>query len=74
MGLILQSCLSEKRDAPQPLLDQLILSLDDYLHNRSGSPPLALLSLFMNSEECSPELRDVISEGISEMEEDRGKK
>lgn len=74
MGFILQSCLTEKKDTPQPQLDALIEALDDYLHNRSAHPPIALLRVFMNSPECSPELKDIISEGINEVEMNDGKK
>lgn len=74
MGFILQSCLTEKKDEPQPQLDTLIESLDDYLHNKSSHPPIALLKVFMNSPDCSPELRDIIQEGILEVESNDGKK
>lgn len=74
MGFILQSCLTEKRDFPQPQLDTLIESLDDYLHNKASTPPIALLRLFMNSKDCSPELRDIICEGLQEIEGTDGKK
>lgn len=67
MGFILQSCLTEKKDQPEPKLDALIESLDNYLHNRSAHPPLALLKVYMNSSECSPELQDIIREGIQEI-------
>lgn len=73
MGFILQSCLTEKKDGPEPQLDSLIEALDDYLHNRSSQPPFALLKVYMNSSQCSQELRDIIREGILEIEED-GKK
>lgn len=74
MGFILQSCLAEKKDSPQPKLDTLIESLDDYLHNRSAHPPFSLLKMYMDSDECSPELRDIIREGLLEVEADYGKK
>jgi hypothetical protein len=67
MGFILQSCLTEKKDGPQPQLDTLIESLDDYLHNKTSHPPLALLKHYMESDECSPELRDIIREGLLEV-------
>lgn len=73
MGFILQSCLTEKGDEEQPKLDSVIEALDDYLHNRSSQPPFALLRIYMDSPECSQELRDIIREGILEIEED-GKK
>ncbi len=70
MGFILQSCLTEKKGRPEPQLDALIESLDDYLHNRASNPPIALLKVFMNSPECSQELQAIIREGILEIEED----
>ncbi len=74
MGFILQSCLTEKKDQAQPQLDALIESLDDYLHNKASTPPMALLKLFMDSPDCSPELKDIIREGILEIEGADGKK
>jgi hypothetical protein len=74
MGFILQSCLTEKKDTPQPLLDALIESLDDYLHNKTSHPPFALLRHFSESTECSSELRDIIREGIIEVEDGDRKK
>lgn len=70
MGMILQSCLSDKSEEAQPELDAVITALDDFLHNRSATPPLALLKHFMNTSACSPELRDVIVAGIRELESD----
>lgn len=69
MGFILQSCLTEKKDQPQPQLDALIESLDDYLQNRATHPPMTLLKHFSDSAECSPELRDIIQEGLLEIED-----
>lgn len=74
MGFILQSCLAEKKDAPQPKLDALIEALDDYLHNRMSSAPISLLTLFMNSPECSVELKNIIREGLLEIGTNDGKK
>jgi hypothetical protein len=74
MGFILQSCLSEKKDQTEPELDALIESLDDYLHNRTTHPPTALLKVHMNSPQCSPELKNVIEEGLKEIEHDDSKK
>ena len=68
MGFILQSCLLDKTDEKQPELDSLIESLDDYLHNRTTLPPVALLKLYMNSAQCSPELSNVIREGLLELD------
>jgi hypothetical protein len=74
MGFILQSCLSEKKDGNEPELDALIEALDDYLHNRSSHPPIALLKLYMNSSMCSIELQEVIREGLNEINDGTGKK
>jgi hypothetical protein len=73
MGFILQSCLIAKKEIPQPKLDTLIESLDDYLHNKTPHPPIALLHVFMKSEECPQELRDIIQEGLVEIETKNGK-
>jgi hypothetical protein len=74
MGFILQSCLTEKKNIPQPQLDALIESLDDYLHNRTPHPPLALLLHFLESPECSDELKNIIQEGMIEIEDGIRKK
>lgn len=74
MGFILQSCLAEKEEKPQPELDQLIESIDDYLHNRLNQPPIILLKNFMQSENCSIELKEIIREGLIELEMNDGKK
>lgn len=74
MGFILQSCLSEKKELAEPQLDTLIEALDDYLHNKTEHPPFALLKVYMESPDCSPELRDVIREGLIEVEANNGKK
>jgi hypothetical protein len=74
MGFILQSCLTEKKDLPQPQLDALIESIDDYLHNKAAHPPLALLRHFSESVDCSKELKEIIKEGIIEIEDGDRKK
>lgn len=74
MGFILQSCLTEKKDQVEPQLDALIEALDDYLHNKATHPPVALLKVYMNSPECSSELKDIIQEGLLEVESQHGKK
>lgn len=74
MGFILQSCLSEKKEMEEPKLDALIHALDDYLHNRSTTPPMSLLKIYSSSPECSEDLRNVIVEGLKEIEETDGKK
>ncbi|WP_408098940.1 hypothetical protein ACJVC5_08475 [Peredibacter sp. HCB2-198] len=66
MGMLLQSCLSEKNDSSQPELDGVIEALDDYLQNKSTTPPLALLQSFASGDACSPELKNVILESIEE--------
>lgn len=66
MEMLLQSCLSEKKDLPQPDLDAVIEALDDYLQNKTTNPPTALLQSFSNSSECSLELKNVIVETINE--------
>jgi hypothetical protein len=68
MEFILQSCLSEKNDIPEAELDSLIEALDDYLQNQSSHPPVALLKHFMTSALCSEELRNIIREGLIELE------
>jgi hypothetical protein len=67
MGFLLQSILSERKEESSPETDALIEALDDYLHNRSATPPTALLKIFMNSPQCSKELSDVIREGLNEL-------
>ena len=74
MGFILQSCLAEKEEKIQPELDHLIESIDDYLHNRVTKPPMIQLKNFMQSENCSNELREIIREGLNELEMNDGEK
>lgn len=75
MSFILQSCLTHKTEAPTPVLDTLIESLDDFLQQKTSVPPLALLRSFSDSAECSPELKEIIDEGLKELEsESDGKK
>lgn len=70
MGFILQSCLMEKKEEEASEVDHLIEALDDYLHNKTNFPPIALLKHHLNSTSCSEELRDVISSGLKEIEHD----
>lgn len=72
MGSVLQSCLSVRGDEPDPELDPVIEGLDDYLQNKSATPPTALLTVYANSSSCSPELRDIILQGIEDLSD--GKK
>ncbi|MCM2351468.1 MAG: hypothetical protein NDI69_15705 [Bacteriovoracaceae bacterium] len=74
MGFILQSCLMEKKEIEQSELDSLIEALDDYLHNKTTTPPIPLLRLYLNSSRCSPELKDVIDSGLKEIDNDDTKK
>ena len=69
MGFILQSCLNEKKEYPEPQLDKLIESIDDYLNNKLPHPPLTLLKQYSETGECSEVLRDIILEGILEIED-----
>lgn len=68
MGYILHSCITERGDSPHKELDVIIESIDDYLHNRISSPPVILLKHYSESPECSPELKAVIVEGLSELD------
>lgn len=68
MGYILQACLSERGEEKESTMDTLIEALDDYLHNRSAIPPVALLKAYSESSLCSPELKDVIDEGLREIQ------
>jgi hypothetical protein len=72
MGFILQSCLASRGEAANAELDPVIESLDDYLHNKVATPPTALLSTYAKSSDCSPELRDVILQGLEDLSD--GKK
>ena len=67
MGFILQSCLTERGETPHQELDNIIESIDDYIHNRIAHPPVALLKHYAASSNCSPELKAVIEEGIAEL-------
>ena len=67
MGYLLQSCLAERGDTPEPQMDTLIEAIDDYLQNKSTNPPLALLKIYADSPLCSPELKAVIEEALSEI-------
>ena len=74
MGFILQSCLIEKDETPEPKLDTLIEALDDYIQNKAQNPPVALLKLYAADPKCSPELRAVITEGLLELDPKNDKK
>lgn len=68
MGHILQASLAERGDTPHIELDAIIEALDDYLQNKSATPPFALLKKFSNSPDCSPELKAIIQEGLEELD------
>lgn len=68
MNFILQTCLSEKLDTAQPELDLIIVALDDFLKDNSAPPPVALLRTFVQTKDCSPGLKEVIQEGLKELE------
>jgi hypothetical protein len=74
MNFFLQSCLTEKKDIPETELDNLIEALDDYLKNDSIKPPIHMLKKYMLSPNCSTELRDIIDEGLKEIESEDDKK
>ncbi len=69
LNFILQSCLAEKTDNPQPELDNLILELDDFLNNKTSQPPFTLLKNFSQSSTCSAELKATILEGLKELDQ-----
>ena len=68
MNFILQSCLAEKTDSPQPELDELIIALDDYVNKKTPHAPLAQLKTFSHSQYCPLELKEIIIEGLKELE------
>ena len=69
MNFIIQSCLSEKNDdQAQPELDHVIEALDDFLKQNSAHPPLTLLKTFALSPECSPDLKEIILDGLKEID------
>lgn len=67
MGYLLQSCLSVRGENSDAEMDPVIESLDDYLQNKTATPPTALLSVYAKSSHCAPELRDVILQGIEDL-------
>ncbi len=73
MGYILQCCLSERGEDPSPDLDPVIEVLDDYLHHKSGSAPVAIIQHFIKQGKGSVELLAVMKEALNELEGD-GKK
>ena len=71
MGYILQSCLSVRGDKPDPDMDPVIESLDDYLHNKTPTPPTAVLTDYANSPKCHADLREVILQGIEDLNDSK---
>ena len=69
MGYILQSCLHVRGETPDAQLDPVIEKLDDYLQNKSTTPPTEALSEYANSPSCKPELREVILQGIEDLKD-----
>lgn len=67
-GALLQACLIERDLSPSPELDAAIEGLDDFLHNKSSRPPLALLKILGNSPKCPEDLKNIIDESIIELE------
>ena len=75
MGMIFQSCLTDKsEEQAQPELDAVIEALDDYLMNKTPTPPITLLKHFSDSDACSAELKEVISAGLKELGPEHGEK
>jgi hypothetical protein len=72
MDHILQSCLAVRGDDPDPNLDPVIESLDDFLQNKTFTPPTTLLQEYAQSSACTSELREVILQGIEDLSD--GKK
>lgn len=68
MTYLLNRCLEEKTDSPQPKLDAVIEALDDFVNNKSKSAPTALLKTFSESPECSQDLKKEIIEGLEEIQ------
>ena len=68
MSFILQSCLAEKLDTAQPELDHVIEALDDFLKEKTAHPPVTLLKNFVLNPTCPPDLKEVIQEGLKELE------
>lgn len=71
MGYILQSCLAVRGETPDPNLDPVIESLDDFIHNKTATPPTDLLSVYANSPECNADLREVILQGIEDLNDSK---
>ena len=68
LNFILQACLADKTDSSQPQLDEVIIALDDFLNKKTLHPPIVLLKTFALSSGCHPELKEIILEGLKEIE------
>ncbi len=71
-NFILQACLTEKSEQPQPELDSLILTLDDFLKETNPTFPAPQLKEFAHSLSCPDELREIILEGLKELDNKNG--
>ena len=67
INYILEICLSEKSDVPEPELDHLIIELDNFISKKTTHPPFELLKVFSESPHCSARLKEVISNGLREL-------
>lgn len=70
MGFILEASLSERGDDSHELLDPLIEAIDDFLHNRTTTPPLGLMRVCAGHTRFSEEYRSVLQEALSELNEE----
>ena len=71
MGYLLQSCLSVRGEKADTEMDPVIESLDDYLQNKTATPPTAVLTVYAKSANCPTELRDVILQGIEDLNDSK---
>lgn len=67
MNMILETLLAERGDAIHPVYDPVIEALDDFLNQKTTTPPLPLLKGLMISERCSPELKAMIKDVLDEI-------
>jgi hypothetical protein len=65
MSYVLHAVLNERTDEADPEADALIEALDDFISNKTSTPPRALLRVYADSPKCSPELRALIHEALS---------
>jgi hypothetical protein len=71
MGLILEASLSERENSPSDQLDPLIEAIDDFLHNRSSTPPYELIRTCAGNTSFSEEYRSVLKESLLELDEEK---